>query len=194
MQNRTKHTLYPTWCAMRARCLLPDSQYWKYYGARGITICDEWSDFWRFVSDMGPRPDGYTVERIDNDGPYSKDNCRWASRKEQMRNRRNTVRVTIDGTEYLACDLSDQSGLKSDTIIERAAAGLSFEEVMAPEPRRNLEGLALGGLANGARQLARTHCKRGHEYTFENTYIDGAGGRQCRTCRRVKNWKEREGR
>ena len=182
MPFKNPHPLYSTWQGIRRRCLNPNHRQWNDYGGRGITICSRWNDFHAFVEDMGPRPDGYTLDRIDNDLGYFPENCRWASRKTQQRNQRKTRYVVIEGKKYLAAKLSDISGHKTETIVERARSGLSYEDVMAPDRRVYKEGLALGGLANGRRQRRKTHCPQGHEYTAENTLLSKEGWRRCRVC------------
>jgi hypothetical protein len=171
---------------MKKRCLSVSAQRYSLYGGRGIKVCQRWLLFENFLTDMGWRPAGLSLDRIDCDGDYTPENCRWATQKEQMRNMRITRRVTIEGVTHVAADLSDRSGLKTDTIVERAEAGLSLDEVLAPERRVFTKGLALGGLANGARQRARTHCKHGHEFTPANTYVTKEGWRNCRECQNAK--------
>lgn len=95
--GKTKHYLYEVYAEIIARCERPTHKRWDSYGGRGIKVCDRWRhDFWAFVEDMGPRPEGvgptgrslYSIERVDNDGNYEPSNCKWATSSEQMKNRR----------------------------------------------------------------------------------------------------------
>lgn len=181
--NVRKHPLNSIWRSMWRRCTNPKAPCFHNYGGRGISVCDRWEDFHAFVADMGDRPPGYTLERVDNDKGYSPENCRWASRTEQLLNRRNTLKVTIEGATYLAHELAKASGHRSLTIKERAERGLSLADVLHPGKHKSANvGPAIA--ARVAAQRAKTHCKHGHAFTPKNTAVNASGSRSCRECNR----------
>lgn len=88
---------YATWEAMKARCCNPNDKGWKDYGGRGIVICERWMRFENFFADMGKRPKGKSINRVNNSLGYYKENCKWSSPKEQQRNTRANVLLTFQG-------------------------------------------------------------------------------------------------
>ncbi len=105
--------MYHRWVSMKQRCENPSSPFFKNYGGRGIVLCDSWAQsFSAFANDVGNPPSGaHTLERIDNDGPYSPQNVRWALRSEQLRNQRRTILIEVDGVALAAKDWAAKLGI-----------------------------------------------------------------------------------
>lgn len=119
------------WHGMVSRCHSKSNRAYPLYGGRGIYVCDRWREsFENFFSDMGDAPEGKTLDRIDNDGPYSPDNCRWATSAEQSLNRRVTVKASINGVTKPAAVWAIEAGAKPDTVRARLARGWSHHEAI----------------------------------------------------------------
>lgn len=95
--GHSKHPLFQCWADMLRRCKSIGCKVYKHYGGRGIKVCDRWHEFENFVKDMGDRPDGGELDRVDNDGDYCPENCKWSTRTEQLRNQRRSTAIEIDG-------------------------------------------------------------------------------------------------
>lgn len=123
------------WGEMRKRCLDPNSKHFKNYGGRGITVCARWDDYYQFVSDMGPRPDGLTLERKDNDRGYEPSNCCWATRYEQAGNRRYCIYVDDAGERVNLKEYCRRHGLKYRPTHKRITMrGWSIERAISDHP------------------------------------------------------------
>jgi hypothetical protein len=128
-----RQTRYWAYKQMVYRCTKPGHKLYRNYGARGITVCQRWLDsFDAFLDDMGPRPDGMSLDRIDNDGPYSPDNCRWATAKVQTNNTRRSVRVTYKGQQMTIEDAAIASGIPAQAIRRRLADGWTMNQLFLP--------------------------------------------------------------
>jgi hypothetical protein len=109
---------------MRVRCTATTNKDWPNYGGRGITVCERWSSFENFIADMGERPSAkHSIGRIDNDGPYSPDNCRWELMHDQNRNKRSTVLLTHNGETLCIRDWSAKIGIPESTLYNRHRRG-----------------------------------------------------------------------
>jgi len=129
--NKTSSNEYCCWATVVQRCTNPNHAAYHYYGGRGIAVCDEWLSFENFYRDMGDKPSSYhTLDRIDNDGPYCKENCRWATKKEQANNRRSNVRITLYGKTQTLAQWSREFGLSHRTIGCRLKRGWSVEDAL----------------------------------------------------------------
>src|SRR6266436_7359666 len=116
---RADKRTHKTWSEMRQRCNNPHKDNYKYYGGRGIKVCERWGKYKNFLSDMGERPEGTTLDRIDGDGDYTKDNCRWADRITQANNYSNNRLITALGKTQTLSQWSREIGLSVGTIWAR---------------------------------------------------------------------------
>jgi hypothetical protein len=132
MTNR--HPLYPTWRAMKTRCLNPRHHNFARYGGRGITLCERWKDsFESFLADVGERPSpDHQLDRIDNNRGYEPGNVRWATRVQQAANRRDNVFLEAFGQRLLVKEWSRLTGVDAHTIRFRLRRGKSAEQALAP--------------------------------------------------------------
>lgn len=130
--GKTGTSMHNRWVCMRQRCKNPNHPAYANYGGRGITVCDRWDQsFEAFLVDMGepPTPD-HTIDRIDNDGPYSPENCRWITATEQNRNQRRSTRITVDGITRTVVGWAEVMGISQETIRQRIRRGMSPEEAV----------------------------------------------------------------
>lgn len=110
---------YGTWTNMKARCLRETSDVYSGYGGRGIKVCERWMSFENFLEDMGERPEEKTLDRIDNDGNYCKENCRWATKSEQMNNRSNSRFLEYKGEVKTMRDWAVSIGMDYNKLNSR---------------------------------------------------------------------------
>ncbi len=108
-----------SWIAMRRRCNEPNSTQYKWYGARGITVCKRWEKFENFLADMGERPTGTTLDRINNDKNYSPANCRWAMQSEQVAKQGKTLRIEYQGETKTLREWARQMNVRVETLYGR---------------------------------------------------------------------------
>lgn len=114
------------WISMRQRCSNPKNRSYKNYGGRGIYVSESWNaSFQQFYTDIGPRPSAaHEIDRTDNDGPYSKENCRWVTARENLLNRRNNRHVVIDGVTVCISEAARILGVSHGSVVNRIKKGL----------------------------------------------------------------------
>lgn len=127
---------YHIWKALRSRISDTNRNDAKYYSLKGITLCDEWNDFAQFYKDMGPCPEGYSIDRIDSNKGYCPENCRWATCKEQSDNREGFNHIyTYNGETHVLKDWARILDIKYTTLYNRIfRSGLSFEDAIKKDP------------------------------------------------------------
>lgn len=131
-------SMYRSWAHMIGRCNNPNRKDYHYYGGRGIRVCDRWrNSFKNFLVDMGhPPTDKHTLDRINNNKGYCTENCRWATMKEQCRNRRNNRLVTYQGKTQTLTDWAEETKIAYDTLRARLNRGWSTERTLSKLTRK----------------------------------------------------------
>jgi hypothetical protein len=132
LSRRGDRAIYDTHASMLTRCTNPVSADFNQYGGRGISLCDEWKDVrafhaWALAAGYAP---GLSLDRIDNDGPYSPQNCRWATPSQQARNRRNNRHITAFGQTRLLCEWADYARISASTLRGRLRRGWTPERAL----------------------------------------------------------------
>lgn len=134
-----KEKLYSVWNAMKQRCSNENDKAFQNYGGRGIFVCDLWKNdyiaFKAWAESSGYRP-GLWLDRKDNDGPYSPNNCRWAEPKTQQRNKRTNVMLSIGGVKKCISEWAEESGLSFATIKRRIELGWPEDHILDPVDHR----------------------------------------------------------
>ncbi len=118
--GQTNTCLYRTWASIKNRCYNVNGQDYPDYGGRGIYVCNTWRySFEQFAKDMGPHPEGLSIERVDNDGPYSPENCKWGTDAEQAKNTRRNHWIEFDGKRLILQDWARHVGISVKSLRDR---------------------------------------------------------------------------
>ena len=133
--GNVKSPTYKTWRGMKTRCTNPSNASYKNYGAKGISYCERWELFANFLEDMGVRPDGMTLDRIDRTKDYAPENCQWATKKHQSQDRSVTVWLDHEGRRQCLTDWATETGIGLTTIKYRLDNGWSVERALTTRPR-----------------------------------------------------------
>lgn len=130
--NTRKHRslAYNSWAKMIQRCNNPNSDCYKDYGGRGITVCEKWLTYQGFLEDMGVRPKGLSLDRINNSLGYFKENCKWSTRAEQQNNTRRNRVVSYKGTALNVTQICDRFGISRGTFVTRIKSGWSIDKAI----------------------------------------------------------------
>ena len=132
---------YNSWLSMIQRCTNPKNKNYKHYGDRGIKVCNRWLKFENFLTDMGEHPGkGYSIDRINNNGNYCKSNCRWATEKEQHRNKRDNHLETYKGKTQCLREWSEEFGINYYVLWSRLNRGWSIEKALITPVRKYRKG------------------------------------------------------
>jgi hypothetical protein len=146
--KREKTRTYVSWQEMKTRCTNPNRHDYERYGGRGIKICERWLRFEAFLEDMGEAPDGTSIDRFpDTNGNYEPGNCRWATLKEQGRNKRNNVLLTLNGRTQCIAAWAEETGIGSRCLRLRIKRGWTHERILTtPSEASRLPPVKQGSL------------------------------------------------
>lgn len=133
-------TEYRVWRSMRNRCQNPANQKFKDYGGRGVSVCERWHDFRNFLADMGKRPEGTEIDRIDNNGNYEPGNCRWTTKSSNNRNRRNNLIIEFMGEKKCLAEWAEILGISWHTLFHRMKAGWTIEKTFTTPVKNSSKG------------------------------------------------------
>lgn len=148
---------YYSWNHMMMRCTNKNHHAWKDYGGRGITVCERWKSFENFYEDMGERPIGKSIDRIDNDGNYEPKNCKWSTQKEQVGNRRNSNHLIEYNREIkLSSVWEEEYGLNAGILIRRIRSGWSVDRAINTPMYLTKRIVYLNGELKSVRDLERS--------------------------------------
>ena len=129
--------IYRTWCGMVHRCTNPSDSNWEFYGGKGIKVCDRWRSFELFLADVGERPEGTSLDRIDGNKGYEPGNTRWADRKTQNRNAARNVNLTLNGKAQCVSAWAEELDIEYGTLLSRKQKyGWSDERALTEPVRR----------------------------------------------------------
>lgn len=153
---------WKSWRSMIARCEVQGNASYERYGGRGIKVCERWrNSFEAFLEDMGERPSkDYQIEREDNDGDYEPSNCRWATRKEQARNRRNNRRLTHEGETLTVAEWAERTGMTKGQLMNRVNLGWTDERILTEPVQKHTRSFRERLTANGETLPTREWAKR----------------------------------
>lgn len=151
---------YRIWSHMKGRCHNPTDRSFRDYGARGIAVCERWHVFENFFADMGYAPPGTTIERRNNDGPYSPENCEWVPAAAQARNSRQNLKLTLDGETKTLAEWCAKRGVTLWTARSRLKVGRSLSEALSPEPIKSGPRPQLPPVNDGANTDALARLRR----------------------------------
>lgn len=179
-ESSPKTKEYAVWASMRNRCNNPNNHAYENYGGRGISVCERWSTYLNFLEDMGRRPTSkHSLDRVDNNGDYSKENCKWATRVEQENNKRSNAIICIDGECQTASNWSRVSGIQSGTILKRLSEGVEPRSAVYGE-LRGPTMLTKDGIKKSLREWCRifgvnvitAHSRMNKGYNFEKIFTN----------------------